>query len=201
MLAGLNARIKRASGDDQGALAVLKQALVRYPDDRALNYACIETLQRLGKNREAAALLDEQIRNFPHDARLYELQAKGYASQGKRLLAHQAQAEAYVLQGSLPAAIEQLQLAQKSGDGDFYQLSSVEARLRDLRAQSGAAEERRQVTRRPAQWPHPANQPALSANQNLWLVSLPASAHNTSQFAAAAPSRPVAAKPNKPIRI
>jgi predicted Zn-dependent protease len=50
-------------------------------------------------------------------------------------LQHQAQAEAYVLQGSLPAAIEQLQLAQKTGDGDFYQLSSVEARLRDLRQQ------------------------------------------------------------------
>ena len=49
--------------------------------------------------------------------------------------AGQAQAEAYALQGSLPAAIEQLQLAQKSGDGDFYQLSTVDARLRDLRAQ------------------------------------------------------------------
>ena len=63
------------------------------------------------------------------------LQAKGYAALGKRLLQHQAQAEVYVLQGSVPAAIEQLQLAQKSGDGDFYQLSSVDARLRDLRVQ------------------------------------------------------------------
>lgn len=135
MLAGLDARIKQARGDDKGALAVLQQALVRYPDDRALNYACIETLQRLGKYSEAASMLDDQIRNFPHEARLYELRAKGYASTGKQLLAHQAQAEAYVLQGSLPAAIEQLQLAQKSGDGDFYQLSSVDARLRGLRAQ------------------------------------------------------------------
>ncbi len=134
MLAGLDARIKRANGDDKGALVVLKQALVRFPDNRALNYDCIETLQRLGQYRDAASLLDEQIRIFPNEARLYELRAKGYASLGKRLLAHQAQAEAYVLQGSLPAAIEQLQLAQKGGDGDFYQLSSVEARLRDLRA-------------------------------------------------------------------
>ena len=85
--------------------------------------------------RDAAALLDEQLKNYPRDARLYGLQAKGYASLGKRLLQHQAQAEAYLLQGSLPAAIEQLQLAQKSGEGDFYQLSSVEARLRDLRQQ------------------------------------------------------------------
>ena len=88
--------------------------------------------------REAAALLDEQLQNYPRDARLYALRAKGYAALGKRLLQHQAQAEVYVLQGSLPAAIEQLQLAQKSGDGDFYQLSSVDARLRDLRAQLAA---------------------------------------------------------------
>ena len=80
-------------------------------------------------------MLDEQLKNYPRDARLYALRAKSYASMGKRLLQHQSQAEAYVLQGSLPAAIEQLQLAQKSGDGDFYQLSSVEARLRDLRQQ------------------------------------------------------------------
>jgi predicted Zn-dependent protease len=135
MLAALDARIKRATGDDKGAVGVLKQALVRYPNNRALNYACIETLQRLGQNRDAASLLDAQLKNYPRDAHLYALQAQGYASLGKRLLQHQAQAEAYVLQGSLPAAIEQLQLAQKGGDGDFYQLSSVDARLRDLRAQ------------------------------------------------------------------
>lgn len=133
--AGLAARIKQANGDTKGAVALLKQALLRYPNNRALNYESIEALQRLGRDREAAALLEEQLKNFPRDARLYALQAKGYAALGKQLLQHKAQAEAYVLQGSLPAAIEQLQLAQKSRDGDFYQLSSVEARLRELRAQ------------------------------------------------------------------
>jgi alkylation response protein AidB-like acyl-CoA dehydrogenase len=54
---------------------------------------------------------------------------------GKRLLQHQSQAEVYVLQGSLPAAIEQLQLARSAGDGDFYQLSVVDARLKELRSQ------------------------------------------------------------------
>ena len=48
---------------------------------------------------------------------------------------HQAQAEFYILQGSLPAAIEQLQLAQTSGEGDFYELSVVDARLKELRAE------------------------------------------------------------------
>lgn len=135
MLAALTARVKQANGDEPGAVAVLTQALTRYPSNRALNYDCIEALQRLGRHREAASLLQEQLKHYPRDARLYALQAKGYAFLGKRLLQHQAQAEAYALRGSLPAAIEQLQLAQKSGDGDFYQLSAVDARLRALRAQ------------------------------------------------------------------
>ncbi|HYJ19800.1 MAG TPA: hypothetical protein VEW72_11575, partial [Burkholderiales bacterium] len=51
---------------------------------------------------------------------------------GKRLLQHRALAESYALRGNLTGAIEQLQIAQKSGDGDFYQQSSVEARLKEL---------------------------------------------------------------------
>ena len=35
--------------------------------------------------------------------------------------------------GNIPAAVEQLQIGLKGGDGDFYQLSSAEARLRELR--------------------------------------------------------------------
>jgi len=50
-----------------------------------------------------------------------------------------------VLRGSLPAAIEQLQLARTAGDGDFYQLSVVDARLKELRAQH--AEEMKEAKR------------------------------------------------------
>jgi predicted Zn-dependent protease len=38
------------------------------------------------------------------------------------------------LRGNLAAAIEQLRLAQSSADGDFYERSSVDARLRELMA-------------------------------------------------------------------
>jgi predicted Zn-dependent protease len=75
------------------------------------------------------------VRRHPDDERLRVLQAKTYAALGKRLLQHQAQAEVYVLRGSLPAAIEQLQIARAAGDGNFYQLSEVDSRLRELKAQ------------------------------------------------------------------
>jgi predicted Zn-dependent protease len=76
---------------------------------------------------------------------MYGLQAKTYAMLGKRLSQHRAQAESYALQGQLLAAIEQLQLAQKAGDGDFFENSQVDARLRELKKlQMEEAKERRE---------------------------------------------------------
>jgi beta-barrel assembly-enhancing protease len=130
----LMARIRLGAGDPAGARDVLHAALLRSPDYLPLDYAYVDVLQGMGQHQAALTLLAELVKSHPRDARLYSLQAKSYAASGKRLLHHQALAETYVLQGTLPAAIEQLQLAQKSGDGDFYQLSAVEARLRDLRS-------------------------------------------------------------------
>ncbi len=135
MIEGLAARVRQAQGDSAGALAILREGLSRYPNNRPLTYAYVEALQDAGRNPEALGALFGPLRQYPRDEQLHMLLAKTYAALGKRLLQHQAQAEVYVLQGSLPAAIEQLQLAQSAGDGDFYQLSTVDARLRELRAQ------------------------------------------------------------------
>ena len=135
MIETLAARTRLALGDQAGALALLTAALARYPHRRPILYAALGTLQDFGRHSEVLTMLVEPLRFYPRDARLHEARAKAYAGQGKRLLQHQAQAEVYVLQGSLPAAIEQLQLAQGSGDGNFYELSVVEARLTELRSE------------------------------------------------------------------
>ena len=137
----LTARIRVAQGDPAAAREILRSALSRNPNYRPLHYAYVETLQGMGQHQAAIAWLGDLVKSYPRDAKLYALQAKSYAAAGKRLLHHRALAENYYLQGTLPAAIEQLQLAQKSGDGDFYQMSAVEARLRDLRSQQ--AEEKK----------------------------------------------------------
>jgi len=133
MVETLAARIQEARGDAAGALATLKAAISRYPNRRPVVYAYASALQAAGRVPDALALLAEQLRFYPRDARLHALQARAYAAQGKRLLQHRSQAEVYALQGSLVAAIEQLQLAQTAGDGDFYEHSAVDARLRTLR--------------------------------------------------------------------
>jgi len=138
MVETLAARIRQGAGDAAGATALLATARARYPYSRPLLYAHIASLDEAGRHQEALAQLTEPLRQAPRDARLYKLQSKTYAALGKRALQHQAQAEVYALQGTLPAAIEQLQLARTAGDGDFYQLSVVDARLKELRAQHAA---------------------------------------------------------------
>jgi len=134
MVEGLAARIRQALGDKAGAIALLATARAKYPYSRPLLYAQVEALESGGRTQEALSSATEAQRLYPRDPRLYALQSKAYATLGKRFLQHQAQAEVYVLQGSLPAAIEQLQLARAANDGDFYQQSVVDARLKELRA-------------------------------------------------------------------
>jgi beta-barrel assembly-enhancing protease len=135
MIETLAARIKVAQGDQAGAAKLLGDARMSYPHSRPLLYAHAEALHQTGKQADALDLVNESLKSHARDPRLHALQAKIYARLGKRLLQHQAQAEYYALQGSLPAAIEQLQLARAAGDGDFYQLSVVDARLKELRNQ------------------------------------------------------------------
>jgi beta-barrel assembly-enhancing protease len=135
MIETLAARVSQALGERDAALKILRDARARYPDWRPIVYDYVDALYDARRYQDALAALAEPLRHDPDDEHLRVLQAKTYAALGKRLLQHQAQAEVYVLQGSLPAAIEQLQLARAAGDGNFYQLSEVDSRMRELKAQ------------------------------------------------------------------
>ncbi|MFN4149280.1 MAG: M48 family peptidase, partial [Rhodocyclaceae bacterium] len=119
-----------------GAIGILQAARQRYPDSRTLIQALIEAKIGAGDTArlmEAVMLARQQIELTPGDARLHALLARAYAAQGKRLLQHRAQAEAYLAEGQLDEAILQLELARQANDGDFYVQSEVDARLRELR--------------------------------------------------------------------
>jgi predicted Zn-dependent protease len=98
-----------------------------------LVYDYPEALLKDKQPAKAAAFLEEQLQRFPADGPLHQTAARAYAALGKQLLEHQHQAEFYAWMGNLKAAVIQLELAVKSGDGDFYQLSAVESRLRAVR--------------------------------------------------------------------
>lgn len=129
----LAAELKLAEGKTDAAIALYRNALRNYPQHRALVYGLAEALVRAGRAAEADKFLSPRINAFTQDYRLFQIQAKVHAALNRPMLSHQAQAEAYVRLGNLTAAIEQLQIAVKQGNGDFYQQSIVEARLRELR--------------------------------------------------------------------
>ncbi len=142
MIESLAARTKLAAADPTAAAALFRDALQRFPTARALAYGYADALFSLHDHKRLDSFLDEQLLSWSSDPKLYEMRARLRATQGRKLQQHRALAEMYVLQGRLPLAIEQLQLARRAGDGDFYDQSVVDARLRELQKQQ--AEEAKQ---------------------------------------------------------
>jgi predicted Zn-dependent protease len=133
IIENLACRLADAAGRTADALRCYQDALRSYPGSRALFYGNAEQLLRAGQADAALKQVSVRIQSRPDDARLYAIQAQAYAALGNRLMQHRSQGEAYARSGRIGAAIEQLQIALKSGQGDFYQLSATEARLRELR--------------------------------------------------------------------
>ncbi len=143
MLETLAARLRLRQGDAEGAVKLLRTAQPRYPQERAIAYGLVEALHEARLPQDALKLTEDDLLNYPSDAKMHALQAKTYAMQGRRLQQHRAQAEAYLLLGQTAAAGEQMELAQKSGDGNFYEHSQVDSRLREIRKR--IADEARQA--------------------------------------------------------
>ncbi len=122
----------RSDAEHAEAVRLAREATVRYPLSRltAIHYA--DVLQKNDQHEAAVGFLREQLALPRSDARLHEMLARSYERLGQRTLQHQATAEIYVLLGALPAAVDQLQLARRANDADFYTLSEVDARLRHL---------------------------------------------------------------------
>ena len=122
----------KSDAERADAVRLAREATLRFPISRLTSMHYVDLLQRSGQHEQATAFLREQLALPKSDPQYYELLARSYAALGRRTLQHQATAEAYLLLGSLPAAIDQLQSARKANDADFYVLSEVDARLREL---------------------------------------------------------------------
>jgi beta-barrel assembly-enhancing protease len=117
------------------AIAQSREATSRFPLSRLTALHYVDLLQRDNRHQQAVAFLREQLAVPRSDTTYFSLLARSYAELGHRTLQHQAVAEAYLLLGSAPAAVQQLQMARKAADADFYVMSEVDARLRQLTQQ------------------------------------------------------------------
>jgi beta-barrel assembly-enhancing protease len=133
MIDAMAGQVLMQSGQLSAAIARYQAALARYPNKQQLIYDYPEALLKDKQPAKAAAYLTEQLQRYPNDGPLHLLAAKAYAALGKQTLSYRHQAEYYAWMGNLPGAVVQFELAVKAGDGDFYQASVAESRLRDMR--------------------------------------------------------------------
>jgi predicted Zn-dependent protease len=125
----------RDDNEREAAVKLAREATARFPLSglTAIEYA--DLLQRIGRHRQAIDYLRNQLALTHSDPRYFRLLAASHAALQQKTLQHQATAEMYVLQGAMPLAVEQLRLARSAADADFYTMSEVDARLRQLRGQ------------------------------------------------------------------
>ncbi len=133
MIDTLAARVKLANKQIPDAFKLYQAALKSYPQHRALIYDYAAALLSHQGPQAALNFINKQSQVIHDDIHLYRLEAQCHAALGNHMLKHRAQAEIYIQEGKLHAAVEQLEVALRYSNGNFYQLSSVEARLRQLK--------------------------------------------------------------------
>lgn len=131
----LAAELRLAMRDAPAAVGLLEEAVERFPEHASLRYTLIDAMLQAGRPGDAAALARAALLRDNGDARLWALASRAEGAAGRLSAHHRAQAEVYVLRGSLPAAIEQLELARRANDGDFHEMSAIDARMRALEAE------------------------------------------------------------------
>jgi len=129
----LLADIRIAQGDANGGLRIYRDAMVRFPLHQGLLYGYGSALIGTGRFDESLRFVEAQLQSYPDDIRFHKMRAESYAGLGRLAQQHQALAEVFALQGQTANAVHQLEVAQKAGDANFYELSAIDARLRELK--------------------------------------------------------------------
>ncbi|MDX2220119.1 MAG: M48 family metalloprotease [Burkholderiales bacterium] len=131
----LAGEIRMDEGKPALARDTYEKALAVMPGNRALFQGHVASLLETGATDQALTEIEARLRRTPEDVRLYDLLAKAHAAAGRQLAQHRALAEAHYRRGRIAAAVNQLDLALKQKDGNFYERSSAEARSRELKAE------------------------------------------------------------------
>jgi beta-barrel assembly-enhancing protease len=133
MLERLAADVRVVQGRADEGVRIYRDAMLRYPLNQALIYGYGAALIDARRFADALRFAETQLLSRPTDLRTHRLRAESHAGLGQRAMQHRALAEVFALQGQTAGAIEQLQLAQRAGDANFFETSAIDARLRELK--------------------------------------------------------------------
>ena len=132
----VQAETELAAGNSTEALKLYAAAVKKAPKDYALTERYAAALLKTDHPAEARNLLKTVVRQWPQDPALQKIFAIAAGNSGSLLEAHQAMAEYYYLNGNSDAAIAQLQIARRHAGENFYFLSSLDARIKEIREEA-----------------------------------------------------------------
>jgi predicted Zn-dependent protease len=114
------------------AQSLAMQTMKTYPQSKAAGVLLVQAYYSSGKINEGVVWLEKKTKLQKDDSTWWMYLAQGYEKLNRQSSYHAAIAEKYVCEGALPAAIQQLSIAKDQSSGDFYQLSEIEARKKQL---------------------------------------------------------------------
>ena len=132
MIDQLNIEYLIKKGDTKLAYEAIKKALKKYPNYRAFVYELANYLIQTNSVNDAIKFLQNYLIAFNKDSELYKLLAKAYSLKGNQLLQYESLSQSYYYKYNLQEAIIQMDMAVRARDGNFYEKSRVEARLKQL---------------------------------------------------------------------
>ena len=115
------------------AVTFFERAMVEYPNHWQLHYDLPDVLLRAKLPKRALASLEKSLARQPDDVQLLDLAARASADAGMKMKQHRFLGELYARQTNLRGALDQFELAAKAGDGDYFEASYVEARVREMK--------------------------------------------------------------------
>jgi predicted Zn-dependent protease len=124
-----------AKGKNEEALQIAQATLKAYPQSYAAGAAMMNAYLKLGRTNDAITWLKARTRVQPNEVVWWSMLSNAYDQAKNVPMRHYALGEKYALEGAWPSAIEQLKIARSSGGADFYQASSIDARLREIQKQ------------------------------------------------------------------
>lgn len=115
--------------DVKTGLQLLSEAVKNKPYNLVLTASYAYSLIQIGQLKKSVLLLENYNKdNFKHPA-IYKLLSIALGKKKELVKAHIAESNYYYLNGMLPAAIEQLEIARRiTPKNDFYTLSKIDAR-------------------------------------------------------------------------
>ena len=132
LLDNLEGLILAQQGKIEAALKIFQRGAINYPSNRSLIYGELDILIEAGRMQEAIKKAQSVLELYPSDAELYRRAAKAYAAIEKIQQHYQMQSEYYAYNLEYGLAIDMMQRAIAQQGGDFYIMSAMEARLKEL---------------------------------------------------------------------